>query len=111
MWVLFKFDLSEFMAFAGTNPFTHNVTVHLKCLFKQQLVEHKVAYRYEKRLSKNVHVITMRILWITRLNETSTCEEDLQWSMASPENISLHLKKKHTVQAKWMSDGMKNLRC
>ncbi len=52
MWVLFKFDLSEFMAFAGTNPFTHNVTVHLKCLFKQQLVEHKVAYRYEKRLSK-----------------------------------------------------------
>ncbi len=64
MWVLFMFDLSEFMAFAGTNPFTHNVTVHLKCLFKQQLVEHKVAYRYEKILSKNVHVITMRILRI-----------------------------------------------
>ncbi len=64
MWVLFKFYLSEFMAFAGTNPFTHKVTVHLKCLFKQQLLEHKVAYRYEKRLSKIVHVITMRILRI-----------------------------------------------
>ncbi len=37
MWVLFKFDLSEFMAFAGTNPFTHNVTVHLNVCLNNNL--------------------------------------------------------------------------
>ncbi len=78
MWVLFKFDLSEFMAFAGTNPFTHNVTVHLKCLFKQQtylrlLTDTRKDFP-KTSMSSRCAFFEYLLSRKPRLNETSTCE-------------------------------------